>query len=103
MRARRTAESFRIGSRGETLKDKIKDLLFGMFLFPLHQQAIHAAIKYKDIIHIILLGEFLGLPLLGTYYTLRLIPYLIDEIPEIIDRALKERDVFELMEETDVH
>lgn len=99
MRSKRI--DFRIGSRGGSLREVIKDLIFGVFVFQTHQHVRQLASKYRDMIHVLLLGEFLGLPVLGTYYTLRLLPYLLENLPEISERVLKERDVLELMHETE--
>jgi len=98
---RRRPEEFRIGSRDGSFKEKVKDLFFGMFALQTHQELRQLALKYRDIINVLLLGEFMGLPVLGTFYTLRLVPYLIEDIPEITDRVLRERDVLELMHETE--
>ncbi len=100
----RVRKKFRLGTRGETLKDKLKDLLFGFFFYGLHQQVTITASKYRDIVHILILGEAFGIPILGNYYTLRLIPYLIEYLPEIKELASKEVDILEhLHEGTAVH
>lgn len=98
---RKPSEAYRIGSRGESLKAIIKDLIFGFFAYQTHQQVVGLAQKYKDIIHVLLMGEFMGLPVLGTYYSLRLLPYLIEDMQGITERVLRERDVLELMHETE--
>lgn len=100
MSQRRPSE-FRIGSRDGSLKERVKDLFFGIFAFQTHQELRQLALKYRDIINVLLLGEFLGLPLLGTFYTLGLVPYLIEDIPDITERTLREKDVLELMHETE--
>lgn len=48
-------------------------------------------------------GDFLGLPLLSTYYSLRLLPHAYPSLSEIKKEAVKEHDVFDLLGEHHVH
>ncbi len=92
-------EKYRLGGRGKGLKAALKDFFFGMFYYPLHQQIIQASIKYRDVIHVLLLGEFMGLPVFGSYYSLRILPLLVGDLPNISQRVLKDWDVLELLHE----
>lgn len=92
-------EKYRLGGRGKGWKAALKDLLFGMFYYPLHQQIIQASVKYRDVIHVLLLGEFIGVPVLGSYYSLRVLPLLVGDLPNISKRVLKDWDVLELLHE----
>ena len=88
-----------IGTRGGTWKDKLRDLFFGMFYYAMHQQIVHTSQKYKDIVHVIILGELFGIPILGNYYSLRLIPYILDDIVKVRKVAIKDYDILELLHE----
>ncbi len=92
-------EKFRIGSQGRTLKEKLRDLFFGMFYYGMHQQIMHTAQKYRDIVYVLIMGEALGMPILGNYYTLRLIPYIVGDFIKIKELVAREVDVLELMHE----
>ncbi len=98
-----TQREFRIGSRGHTLKEKVRDFLFGLFFFELHQESLGLASKYRDSLNILMLGDFLGLPLMNSYLTLKLIPYMFGDLSNFKKRHLKEKDVFHLLAEHDVH
>ncbi len=52
---------------------------------------------------ILVSGDFLGLPLLSTYYSLRLLSYVYPSLSEIRKEAVKEHDVFDLLGEHHVH
>ena len=92
-------DKFRIGSRGETWKDKLRDLFFGFFLYGLHQQVIETSRKYKDILGILILGEAFGIPMLGNIYTIRLIPFFIEDLERIKKKISEEYDILELLHE----
>jgi hypothetical protein len=96
---RELAEKYRIGGRGKGWKAALKDLFFGMFYYPLHQELIRRSVKYKDVIHVLLLGEFLGIPVLGSYYSLRVLPHIWGDLPHISRRVLRDWDVLELLHE----
>ncbi len=77
----------------ERFKRAAKDFLFGMFLYELYYDTLKYARKYKDAINIFIIGEMLGLPLMGTYLSIRLLPYLFPEIEKWKFRQLKESDL----------
>ncbi len=70
-----------------------KEFLFGAFYMDLYRDSARMAREYKDFINLLLLGEFLGLPILSTSITLRLIPYLYGDLANWKRRQLAERDV----------
>jgi hypothetical protein len=47
----------------------------------------------------LLITEFLGFPMTGNYYTLRLLPYVAMELDKYRKRLLRETDLFELLHE----
>jgi len=54
-------------------------------------------------VDILVSGDFLGLPLLSTYYSLTLLPYAYPSLSEIRKEAVKEHDIFDLLGEHHVH
>ena len=79
------------------LRDKISDFLFGMFFFELYMQVKGMSRQYNDAFYALLFGEFLGLPLLNSYITLRILPYFTDELNKWSQRCLKEKPVLGLI------
>jgi len=86
------------GSRKETgLWEKIKGVLFGLFLYDLHRSAIQAKAQYDDALNVLLMGQFLGIPLMNSVFTLRLFPYLLPLLGDWKRRKLKEADITDLI------
>ena len=74
-------------------KRAAKEFLFGLFFYELYYDTLTYARKYKDIINIFVIGELLGLPLMDTYLSMRLLPYLLPELEKWKFRQLKDSDV----------
>jgi len=77
------------------LKRMLKEFLFGAFYFDLYKDSVKLAKSYNDFIYLIVLGEILGVPIMSTYYTLRLVPYIYKDLILWKTRQLKERDITE--------
>jgi len=84
-------------------RDIIMDFIFGMSTFDLYRETLHIARSYKDSLYLLLLGEFLGIPFISNYYTLRLLPYLVGEIEDFKRRSLRDKDILEVISEHDIH
>lgn len=78
-----------------TLKQKLRDFFFGMFLFDMNRELLEASRSYKEVAETLMLGEFLGIPLLSNYYTLRLIPYFIKDLDKWKMKQMMEKDLLE--------
>ena len=76
-----------------TLWQKIKELFFGLFLYDLHRSAVRAKAQYDDALNVLLMGQFLGIPLMNSVFTLRLFPYLLPQLGNWKRRKLKEADI----------
>ncbi len=77
------------------LKQAVRDFLFGAFYFDLYKDTLKLARNYNDFVYLIIFGEILGIPLMSTYYTLRLIPYIYGDLITWKARQLRERDLTE--------
>lgn len=97
----------RIASRASTTASKVRkmvgDFIFGMSTYEMYREMLHIARSYRDSLYLLLLGEFLGIPFISNYYTLRLLPYLVGELEMFRKRSLRERDLLEAMSEFDIH
>ncbi len=86
--------------RWEEFKGALRDFLFGLFYFDLYWDTKREAAKLRDAVNLLLLGEFLGIPLMTTPLLLRLLPYLLPELEGWKKRQLRERDITEDVPET---
>jgi len=75
------------------LKEKIKDILYGLFFFDIYLSSKKFAQQYNDFIYLVILGEILGVPIMATYYTLRLVPYIYGDLIQWKVRYLREKDI----------
>ncbi len=79
------------------LREKLSDFLFGMFLFDLYMRVRGFARKHYDAVNVLLFGEFIGIPLLNAYFTVRLLPYFVGELDIWSRRSLREKAVIGLV------
>ncbi len=76
-----------------SLWQKIKEVFFGLFVYDLYRSAIQAKAEYEDALNVLLMGQFLGIPLMNSVFTLRLFPYLLPQLGDWKRRKLKEADI----------
>ncbi|MCS6784429.1 MAG: hypothetical protein N3H84_03615 [Candidatus Caldarchaeum sp.] len=88
-----------VGSKIAEIKQALKDFFFGALLLSLYQNVVRFKRKYDDIFFSLVMGEFLGIPLLGNYFTIRLIPYFLPELEAAKKRLLRDVDILELLKE----
>ncbi len=78
----------------------IKEVLFGMFYFDLYRESMKYYKQLNDLMNLFLLGEFLGLPILSTNITIKLLPYLYKDIHRWKISQLKEKEVTDEVPDT---
>ncbi|SRR5579875_115412 len=84
-------------------KQAIKDFIFGLSTFELYKETIKISKAYENLMYFLIVGEFLGIPFLANYYTLRLLPYFIGGLDLFKKNMVRERDIFEELAEYDLH
>ncbi len=77
----------------DRISKALKELLFGMFYLELYKESVKYSKQLNDLMNLFLLGEFLGLPILSTNITLRLLPYLYKDLHRWKISQLREREV----------
>ncbi|HWQ16678.1 MAG TPA: hypothetical protein VNL13_02475 [Sulfolobales archaeon] len=93
----------RLSITADRVKRIVSDFIFGMSTYEMYRETLHIARSYRDSLYLLLLGEFLGIPFISNYYTLRLLPYLVGELEAFKKRNLREKDLLEAMSELDIH
>ncbi len=80
--------------------EKAREFIYGMFSleFVTHAQEMRASVE--NLFMLGLVGDMIGLPVLPSYYSLRLLPYLVPHIATWKRRVLRER---EFTDEHDYH
>ncbi len=84
-----------------TTREKARELLWGLFFFDYWKEMVGAQKKFEDATNLILFGELLGLPFMQSVFTLRLLPYLLQDVGPWKLRTLREFDIFQMA--PDVH
>lgn len=83
------------GSKLDNVLKAARDFLWGLFVFDLYKEVKRAKSRYEDTLKLLILGEMLGLPLMNSLITLRLLPYLLPDLELWKRRQLKETEVLE--------
>ena len=79
--------------KGPSLWQKIKELFFGLFFHDLYRSVTQTKAEYDDAFNVLLMGQFLGIPLMNSVFTLRLFPHLLPQLGDWKRRKLKEADI----------
>jgi hypothetical protein len=71
------------------------EILYGMTGYEFARQAQHLRGEYETLLLLIVFGDMIGLPLLPSYYSLRLLPYVVPDLEGWKRRVLRERHPLE--------
>jgi hypothetical protein len=91
------------GGRLKAFCRAAKEFLWGLACLDLYRDTLREKRKYEDVLNVVLLGQFLGLPLMNSTITLRLLPHLFPELRHWRQRQLTEQDVTDHLPEAHVH
>lgn len=81
--------------RPRTFWGKVRQFLWGFFFFEWYHELHHEKSRYQDLFTLIIYGQLLGLPLMNSAIGLRLLPYVLPELPGWKHRQLEEFDLVE--------
>ncbi|MFN3805260.1 MAG: hypothetical protein ACK4SY_09405 [Pyrobaculum sp.] len=85
------------------MREKIRDFFYGLLFLDLYRETAKVELQYKTLVNLLVFGDFIGVPMLTTYYSLRLLPYALPQLAELRREVAAEKDVFEELAEIDVH
>ncbi len=74
---------------------RIRALFWGLLFFDLWRQLEAERRRYQDALNVVLMGELLGIPMMTTTLTLRLLPYLLPDLSGWKRRELEEHEILE--------
>lgn len=81
------------------VKKTIWQILYGMTAYEWIREIEKSRGELERIFILVVFGDFLGIPLLPPYYTLRLLPYIIPNLEEWRRSILRERDLTDLFDQ----
>jgi hypothetical protein len=80
----------------------LAEIFYGATGFEFERQAMRVRADLENFFIFMIVGELIGVPVLPPYYALRLLPYLVGDIPVWKRRVLRPRDPLET-EEFELH
>jgi hypothetical protein len=75
------------------------DMIYGATIYEMVRDLNKQRSHIEHLFILIVFGEFLGIPILPPYYTLRLLPYVVPNITGWKRTMLRERDLTELCDQ----
>jgi hypothetical protein len=89
-------------ARLRTALRTLSEILYGATGFEFEREAVRIRADLENLFMFMVMGDLLGVPVLPPYYSLRLLPHLMDQLPAWRRRVLRERQPFE-REDFDLH
>jgi len=75
------------------------DMIYGATIYEMVRDLNKQRSHIEHLFVLVVFGEFLGVPVLPPYYTLRLLPYVVPNITGWKRSMLRERDLTELCDQ----
>jgi hypothetical protein len=76
-----------------------KQMIYGATVYEMVRDIHKERAKIEHLFVLIVFGDFLGVPVLPPYYTLRLLPYVMPNITGWKHSMLRERDITDLCDQ----
>ncbi len=90
----------RQGKKGallERLSKAAREFIYGMTTYEGVQFALQSRRNLEHLFILITVGDLLGVPILRSYYCLRIIPFIVPQIEAWKREMLRERDLTDLI------
>mgnify|MGYP006927350110 CR=1 FL=1 len=75
------------------------DIIYGASVYEMTRDLYKERAHLEHLFILIVFGDFLGIPVLPPYYTLRLLPYVVPNITGWKRSMLRERDLTDLCDQ----
>jgi hypothetical protein len=89
-------------SRRGSLRRAFGEFLYGMTGFEFARHALETRAALETIFMVATVGDMIGVPVMPPYYSLRLLPFVVEDVSTWRRRVLKERQFTE-EHEFDLH
>jgi hypothetical protein len=73
----------------------LKQIVWGLFVFDLYTENMKMRVRYNDAVNLLIFSETLGIPLMNSYVSMRLLPYFLGELEGWRRREMREREVLD--------
>jgi len=88
-------------NRARRFLHALKDILWGLFFFDFYTENMKMRHRYNDAVNLLVFSEQLGIPLMNSFVSMRLLPYFVGELEGWKRREMREREVLD--EAPDLH
>ncbi len=82
-------------SRWRNAAHVLKEMLWGLFFYDLYIEQMKLRVRYNDAVNVLVFSEQLGIPLMNSYVSMRLLPYFVGELESWKRREMREKDFLE--------
>jgi hypothetical protein len=89
-------------ARAATVARTLREVFYGATGYEFERQAARLRGDLDNLFLFMLVGDTIGVPILPPYYALRLVPYVLEDLPMWQRRVLRERHPLD-HEEFDLH
>ncbi|TLZ43627.1 MAG: hypothetical protein E6K19_06830 [Methanobacteriota archaeon] len=72
----------------------LKEVLWGLFFFDFYTENMKMRLRYNDAVNLLVFSEQLGIPLMNSYVSMRLLPYFMGQLEGWKRRELREHESF---------
>jgi len=77
----------------------VREFMYGMVSYDPTREARRARAQMEHLLILVTMGDLLGVPIVSPYYSLRLLPYVMPQIPGWKHRMLREKDLTETLKQ----
>ena len=82
-------------SRWRTAAHVMTEMLWGPSFYDPYTEHMKLRMRYNDAVNVLVFSEQLGIPLMNSYVSMRLLPYFVGELEGWRRREMRERDILE--------
>jgi hypothetical protein len=81
-------------SRTRRALQVLKEVLWGLLFFDFYTENRKLQMRYNDAVNLLVFSEQLGIPLMNSYVSMRLLPYFVGQLEGWKRRELREHEIF---------
>jgi len=89
----------KVGLKLKHVGKALLDILYGATIYEMVRDLNKEKSHLEHLFVLVVFGDFLGVPILPPYYTLRLLPYVVPRIANWKLSMLRERDITDLCDQ----
>ncbi len=78
---------------GRSWADAVREFLFGLSGYEFAQEALELRRSMESLFMVVVFGDLIGIPVLPSYYALRLVPFVVPSVETWKRSVLRERDL----------